>query len=254
MLRNRVRTYLINNQYIESHYQKGFMPGMSGTFEHIAEISHILNHSIKQQRSVTITLIDLKNAFGEVHHSLIQSVLCYHYRPDEINCIVKILYDDFHLSIITNDFHTKCISVVRLDDCFTYLGGHFDFKMSDDKHKSELTETITGQIEIIDELPLHPRNKLKLYKQWKLLKVSWQLTVTKILNTWMKNKIDTIVLQYIRLRLEIPVNGTSNIVTQSKRKFGLGVILASTRHTQCQVTFRNKLRKSGNHNIREIHK
>ena len=45
-----------------------------------------------------------------------------------------------------------------------------------------------------------------------------------------------------------------NIVTQSNCKFRLGVILPSTRHTQCQVTFRNKLRKSANHNIREIHK
>ena len=32
------------------------------------------------------------------------------------------------------------------------------------------------------------------------------------------------------------------------------MILPSTRHTQCQVTLRNKFRKSGNHNIREIHK
>ena len=102
LLRNRVFTYLINNQYIESHYQKGFMPGMSGTFEHIVEMIHIINHSRKQQRSVTITLIDLQNAFGEVHHSLIQSVLHYHYIPDEISCIVKILSNDFHLSIITN--------------------------------------------------------------------------------------------------------------------------------------------------------
>ena len=111
LLRNRVFTYLINNQYIESHYQKGFMPGMSGTFEHIAEMSHIINHSRKQQWSVTITLIDLKNAFGEVHHSLIQSVLRYHYIPDEINCIVKILHNGFHLSIITNyhkHLYTMC--------------------------------------------------------------------------------------------------------------------------------------------------
>ena len=89
------------------------MPGMSGTFEHIAEISHIINHLRKQQRSVTITLIDLKNAFGKAHHSLIQSVLRYHYIPDEINCLVKILYSDFHLSIITNDFHTKYIAVEK---------------------------------------------------------------------------------------------------------------------------------------------
>ena len=90
------------------------MPGMSGTFEHMADVSHIINHSRKQQRSVTITLIDLKNIFREVHLSLIQSVLRYHYIPDEIICIVKILCSDFHLSIIMNDFHTKYIAVERV--------------------------------------------------------------------------------------------------------------------------------------------
>ena len=69
----------------------------------------------------------------------------------------------------------------------------------------------------------------------------------------MKNNIDIVVSQYISLWLKIPVNDTLNIVTQSKRKFGLCLILPSTRHTQCQVTFRNKLRKSSNHNIREFH-
>ena len=94
---------------MESHYQKGFMPGMSGTFEHIAEMSHIINNSRNQQWSVTITLIDLKYAFGEVHHSLIQSVLHYHYIPDEINYIVKILYSDFRLSIVTYDSFSPLI-------------------------------------------------------------------------------------------------------------------------------------------------
>ena len=56
-----------------------------------------------------------------------------------------------------------------------------------------LVQTITDQIEIIDNLPLHPKNKLKLYQQWILSKVSWHLTVTKISNTWMKNNIDNIV-------------------------------------------------------------
>ena len=313
LLQNRVFTYFINNQYIESHYQKGFMSGMSGTFEHTAEMTHIKNHSRKQQQSVTITLIGLKNIFGKVCHSLIQSVIRHHYIPDEINCILKILYSDFHLSIITNNFHTKYIAVekgvlqdksfspltfnltintfiqcvkeekftnfgycifkgflpcnwfhfaddavaatslegeiqillnlfskwcrwsemtikaskchsfgickkgttstqckpklyldnalvppVKLDDCFTYLGCHFDFKISEDKHKRELIGTITNQIEIIDKLLIH-KNKLKLYQQWTLSKVSWHLTVTIISNTWIKNKFDNIVSQYIRL-------------------------------------------------------
>ena len=90
----------MNNQYIESHYQKGFMPGMLGTFEHIAEMSQPFSYRPK-------------NAFGEVHHSLIQSVLRYHCTFYAINCIVKILFSDFRLSIITNDFHTKYIAVEK---------------------------------------------------------------------------------------------------------------------------------------------
>ena len=49
------------------------MTGISGTFEYIAEMSHIINQSRKHQRSVTITLIDLENPFSELRHSLIQS-------------------------------------------------------------------------------------------------------------------------------------------------------------------------------------
>ena len=86
---------------------------MSGTFEHIAEMSNIINHSRKFQKSLTVTLIDLKNAFGEVHHSLIQSVLRYHHVPDKINNVVLALYSDFRLSIITNDFCTKYITVEK---------------------------------------------------------------------------------------------------------------------------------------------
>ena len=61
---------------------------------------------------------------------------------------------------------------VKLDDCFTYLYRTFDFKISDDKHKSELIETITDQIEIIDKPPLDQKSKLKFCKQWTLSKVS----------------------------------------------------------------------------------
>ena len=125
---------------------------------------------------------------------------------------------------------------VKLDDCFNYLDLHFDIEMAD------------------DELPPYPKNKLKLYQQSTLSKISWHLTVTEIWNTWMKSNIDNTVSRHIRLWLEIPVNGTLNIVTQSKWKFGLGVTLSSTRNTQCQVVFRNKLGKCSNHNIREIHK
>ena len=54
---------------------------------------------------------------------------------------------------------------VKLDDNFTCLRNHFDFKISDDKHKRELIETINDPIEIIGKFPLHPKNKLKIYQE-----------------------------------------------------------------------------------------
>ena len=75
--RDRAFKFLHNNKYIETSIQKGLTPGLSGAFEHIANISLIIDDARRRQRSVTITLIDLQNAFGEVHHKLIEIVLKY---------------------------------------------------------------------------------------------------------------------------------------------------------------------------------
>ena len=368
LLRNRVFQYLMENNYTECHYQKGFTPGMSGTFEHIAEMDYLINHSRLKQRGLIITLIDLKNAFGEVDHNLIQSVLRYHHVPNEICDIVKNLYSDFHLAIITKKFTcnfiqfnrgvlqgdsfsplifnmivntfiqsiqedkytnfgyrisdgfkprnwfqfaddaaaitclesenqfllnvfsrwcnwadlkvkvSKChsfgirkkdtssvqykpklyinnllIAPVEIDDCFTYLGRHFDFKMTNNKHKEEIVKTINDLFTTIDRLPLHPRNKLLVYKRYVLSKVSWHLTVADLSITWVKNNVDNIATKFIRSWLEIPISGTLDITMLTKKKFGLGLILPSHRFTQCRVTFRNKLKHSTNSNIQKIH-
>ena len=71
-----------------------------------------------------ITLLDLKNAFGEVHHNLIQTALDYHHIPDHIKSLAKSLYTDFKTSILTNEFRTPFISVGRgvlQGDCLSPL-------------------------------------------------------------------------------------------------------------------------------------
>ena len=72
-LRNAIFNFLSANNYIEQEIQKGFTPGLSGTFEHTAQMADIINKARTKQRSLVITLLDLKNAFGEVHHNLIQT-------------------------------------------------------------------------------------------------------------------------------------------------------------------------------------
>ena len=97
---------------------------MSGTLEHTAQMTNIINKARIKQRSLVITLLDLKNAFGEVHHNLITSVLDYHHIPEHVKLIIKSLYTDFKTSIITSEFRTPFIPVRRgvlQGDCLSPL-------------------------------------------------------------------------------------------------------------------------------------
>ena len=84
---------------------------MSGTFEHIGEMENIINQSRLNQRSLVITLIDLRNAFGSVNHHrhLIQTVLKYHHIPSNISDIIGSLYNSFHISSLTKNSNIKLL-------------------------------------------------------------------------------------------------------------------------------------------------
>ena len=87
-------------------------------------MSHTINDGRCRQRSVTITLIDLQNAFGEVHHNLTESVLKYRHIPDGIISIIRSLYSDFQITILTNSFSSDYIKIgkgVLQGDCFNPL-------------------------------------------------------------------------------------------------------------------------------------
>ena len=99
--------FCYKNKYIESNLQKGFWDVISGCTEHIE--THIINHTRKKQRSLTITLLELKNAFGEVSHDLLISVLKYHH----IICLVKSFYTDYQSAIATDSYVASLITVSR---------------------------------------------------------------------------------------------------------------------------------------------
>ena len=93
--------FLQENNYLDNSLQKGFWKGVDGVTEHTELLSHLLNTAKREQRSITVALLDLKNAFGEVHHELIATALRYHHVPTELiqlfwstyrdNCIVVAL-------------------------------------------------------------------------------------------------------------------------------------------------------------------
>ncbi|CAB3987434.1 Hypothetical predicted protein [Paramuricea clavata] len=116
-LRNAIYSFLASNNFIEHGIQKGFTPNLSGTLEHTAQMAGIINKARIRQRAVVITLLDLKNAFGEVHHNLIQSVLDYHHIPEHIKFVIKSLYTEFQTSIITSEFRTALLYLLAVAYC-----------------------------------------------------------------------------------------------------------------------------------------
>ena len=73
----------------------------------------------------------------------------------------------------------------------------------------------------IDELPLHPKNKILLYSRYLLSKISWDLTVSDISKTWVSETLDGIASKYIRKWLELPISATLSNVLLPQNKFGL---------------------------------
>ena len=114
-------------------------------------MADIINKARTKQRSLVITLLDLKNAFGEVHHNLIQTALDYHHIPDHIKSLVKSLHTDFKTSI-----RTPFISVghgVLQGDCLSPLLFNLCFNMFLQQIKSEKYRRFRSSLKFLN--PIH---------------------------------------------------------------------------------------------------
>ena len=143
---------------------------------------------------------------------------------------------------------------VQIGESFRYLGRYFNFNLSDENHKSELLDTFTDILNKIDELPLHPKNKIILYSRYVLSKISWHLTVSDIGKTWVNEKLDCIASNFIRKWLELPISATLSNVQLHHNRFGSNIVLPSTRLLQCQTVSRKALQSSPNDEIKNLWK
>ena len=123
-LRDSACSFLNQNEFIEAEIQKGFTTKVAGVQEHTSMMANIIDKARKSQRSVVITLLDLTNAFGEVHHNLIKEVLLYHHIPNKTQALISSLYEGFHTVVITDNYSTPAIPVRRgvlQGDCLSSL-------------------------------------------------------------------------------------------------------------------------------------
>ena len=93
-----------------------------------------------------------------------------------------------------------------------------------------------------------------MYSRYVLTKLSWHFTVATLSKTWVTENIDSVVNQYIRKWLHVPISGTLSNVYLSQYKFGQNIYPPSLKFIQCQTVLRNALKSSPNESIKELWK
>ena len=141
---------------------------------------------------------------------------------------------------------------VEIGESFRYLGRYFNFNMFDNDHKSEILDTLTDFLNKIDQLALYPKNKIRLHSQYVLSKISWHFTISDIGKTLVNETLDPIVSKYIRNWLELPISATLSNILLPYNRFGLNVVLPSTKFLQCQTVSRKALQSSSNEDINKL--
>ena len=76
-------------------------------------LAHILKTAKQEQRSVTVALLDLRNAFGEVHHNLIAASLRYHHAPLDYIQMFQSIYENNFIVVSMANKVTQPIRVER---------------------------------------------------------------------------------------------------------------------------------------------
>ena len=104
---------MVNNKYLDSSLQKAFMPTVPGCMEHHQKLSSILSEAHSNHKSVAVCWLDLANAYGRVHHSLIDFSLRHYHAPPQFLSTVQALYTGLHAKVITAEWETPVIPLQK---------------------------------------------------------------------------------------------------------------------------------------------
>ena len=82
------------------------MPTVPGCTEHHLKLTAILDEARKRHKSLCICWLDIANAYGSVHHNLIQFSLQHYHAPPEFCAIIKALYSGLQAKVLTSEWET----------------------------------------------------------------------------------------------------------------------------------------------------
>ena len=105
-----------------------------------------------------------------------------------------------------------------------------------------------------DSLSILPKNKFLLYQRYLLSKLSWNLTVANLAQTWVIENLDSITIGFIRQWLDLPISATLRGIILPCNQLGLNRQLSSVKFIKLQTVLRNTLRSSKSDSIKSLWK
>ena len=125
---------------------------------------------------------------------------------------------------------------------FTYLGKDFNMHMSNDHIKSQLVFTIEQYLQIIDRLPLHPLQKIKICQRFIFFKPKWQFSIYNLTETWVAKTLDNKFSKFYRSLLQISVSGNISHLFLPRSKLGPEIKTLKQIYNEYKVSNRSNLK------------
>ena len=113
LLRNRWLKFMLLNKYFDTSLQKAFMPSIPGCTEHQLKLCLVLNEAQSKHKALAVCWVDIANAYGSVHHSLIQFALQHNHTPLQFISILQALYSGLNATVITESWDTPLASLQK---------------------------------------------------------------------------------------------------------------------------------------------
>ena len=104
---------MLDNAIIDPELQKGFLSGIAGVFQHILSLNAIIDNARTNGLPLSMTFIDLRNAFGSISHQLILDMLDDISVPTPVRSYVADMYSKLTASTSTSKWCTPSFQITR---------------------------------------------------------------------------------------------------------------------------------------------
>ena len=89
------------------------MPSIPGCTEHQLKLCSVLSEAQSKHKALAVCWLDITNAYGSVHHSLIQFALQHYHAHPQFISILQALYSGLNATVITESWDTPLVSLQK---------------------------------------------------------------------------------------------------------------------------------------------